>query len=567
MATLEISSNNTATVTSPWGKINSSEKTKSFNELMSEEYAKQLEDESKPIETIIETTVDVTSEQGKVEEEKVDLTEILIDGTENDDLLAQMLQLEFDRENDDFVKSAENLQNGTSKVSMSYQKFCTLHPFDKEYSDNRDHKKTYVEEDWEDSEDDEDYTEEDNRAAAVGRVKIGHEIITKHDALVTERKNAKNVEKFPLNFPCGDVSKKDIRLPNHVYNRLKVHSKKEERNEMRVHEKQEHSTHERALDENTRLILYKMVNNGTLDSLSGIISTGKEAVVIHAKGGSNDDGPLPSECALKVFKTTLNEFKTRERYICEDHRFRARFSKQNPRKIIKLWAEKEYRNLKRMEEAGLNTPHGVLLRKHILIMSFIGVDRVPAQKLKEVRLSNKQYQQAYLECINFLKALYKKCNLIHADFSEYNILWHNHKCHFIDVSQSIEPTHPHAYHFLLRDCRNCVHFFTKVGVPDVMGEAELFKYVCGKELDITNLDEIESECQTGFERDKELLTYGIDTTDYSFDYHFSASNSNNELVEQNSDDDQSEDDQDEATTKVLQNEAIKSEVNSGTAED
>lgn len=27
------------------------------------------------------------------------------------------------------------------------------------------------------------------------------------------------------------------------------------------------------------------MNNGMLDSLSGIISTGKEAVVIHAKGG------------------------------------------------------------------------------------------------------------------------------------------------------------------------------------------------------------------------------------------------------------------------------------------
>ena len=60
-----------------------------------------------------------------------------------------------------------------------------------------------------------------------------------------------------------------------------------------------------------------------------------------------DDGPLPAECALKVFKTTLSEFKTRERYIKDDHRFRDRFQKQNPRKIIKLWAEKEFRNLKR----------------------------------------------------------------------------------------------------------------------------------------------------------------------------------------------------------------------------
>ena len=61
----------------------------------------------------------------------------------------------------------------------------------------------------------------------------------------------------------------------------------------------------------------------------------------------SDDGPLPSECALKVFKTTLSEFKTREKYIKDDHRFRDRYSKQNPRKIIKLWAEKEFRNLNR----------------------------------------------------------------------------------------------------------------------------------------------------------------------------------------------------------------------------
>ena len=42
---------------------------------------------------------------------------------------------------------------------------------------------------------------------------------------------------------------------------------------------------EKALDEKSRLILYKMVNNGTLETISGIVSTGKEAVVIHAKGG------------------------------------------------------------------------------------------------------------------------------------------------------------------------------------------------------------------------------------------------------------------------------------------
>ena len=61
-----------------------------------------------------------------------------------------------------------------------------------------------------------------------------------------------------------------------------------------------------------------------------------------------EDGPsVPAECAIKVFKTTLNEFKNRDRYIKDDYRFRARFGKQNPRKFVRLWAEKEMHNLKR----------------------------------------------------------------------------------------------------------------------------------------------------------------------------------------------------------------------------
>ena len=60
-----------------------------------------------------------------------------------------------------------------------------------------------------------------------------------------------------------------------------------------------------------------------------------------------DGSPVPSECAIKIYKTTLNEFFRRDKYIKDDYRFKNRFSKQNPRKIIKMWAEKEMYNLKR----------------------------------------------------------------------------------------------------------------------------------------------------------------------------------------------------------------------------
>lgn len=56
-----------------------------------------------------------------------------------------------------------------------------------------------------------------------------------------------------------------------------------------------------------------------------------------------------------------------------------------------------------------------------------------------------------------MKLLYGKANLIHADLSEYNILWYNDKCYIIDLSQSVEPQHPNAFYFLMRDCNNIIN--------------------------------------------------------------------------------------------------------------
>lgn len=53
-----------------------------------------------------------------------------------------------------------------------------------------------------------------------------------------------------------------------------------------------------------------------------------------------------------------------------------------------------------------------------------------------------------------MKTLYTKARLIHADLSEYNILWYNNQCYLIDVSQSTEPCHNDAFQFLMRDCEN-----------------------------------------------------------------------------------------------------------------
>ena len=54
---------------------------------------------------------------------------------------------------------------------------------------------------------------------------------TKHDPVVCGRRNVKNMEKFPPDFPAGDMNDEtqDYRLPNAVFNTLKLHSQKEEK--------------------------------------------------------------------------------------------------------------------------------------------------------------------------------------------------------------------------------------------------------------------------------------------------------------------------------------------------
>lgn len=52
-----------------------------------------------------------------------------------------------------------------------------------------------------------------------------------------------------------------------------------------------------------------------------------------------------------------------------------------------------------MKKAEIPCPEVVLLRKHILVMSFIGKDHVPAPKLKDVALSGEDMKKAFFQVL------------------------------------------------------------------------------------------------------------------------------------------------------------------------
>lgn len=117
-----------------------------------------------------------------------------------------------------------------------------------------------------------------------------------------------------------------------------------------------------------------------------------------------------------------------------------------------------------MKSSGIPCPQPVLLKAHIVVMEFFGVDGWPSPRLKDAVLTPKKARELYLDCILLMRKMYQDCRLVHGDLSEYNMLYHKGGLVIIDVSQSVEHSHPHALEFLRRDCANVNLFFSKVDV-------------------------------------------------------------------------------------------------------
>ncbi|KAL4430675.1 hypothetical protein ABPG75_005931 [Micractinium tetrahymenae] len=286
---------------------------------------------------------------------------------------------------------------------------------------------------------------------------------------------ANNMGRLDTRFNAGQVQLRDDLLDslgglsNVAINTVKVaHGSKAAAAAARSKDRADRATVEQVLDPRTRMVLFKMLNRGVFSEINGCVSTGKEANVYHASA------PEGAELAIKVYKTAILVFRDRDRYVVGDSRFQ-RYCKSNPRKMVKMWAEKEMRNLARLHATGIPCPKPLQLRMHVLVMEFLGEGGVAAPRLKDAGLPPARMRQAYTEMVIMIRQLYQKCRLVHADLSEYNILVHNNELHCIDVSQAVELDHPRAFDFLREDCQHVNDFFRRAGVA-TLTVRELFDF-------------------------------------------------------------------------------------------
>ena len=288
-----------------------------------------------------------------------------------------------------------------------------------------------------------------------------------------------------------NFEEEDLFLKNKELNQLKKIHNKISNNLFREKDKSDRQTIDQVLDPRIMRIIEKYKNSQIITEFSGCISTGKEANVYYARGsGTSDNEDKNRELAIKIYKTSILIFKDRERYITGEFRFRHGYCKSNPRKMVALWAEKEIRNLKRLKREGINCPQPYNFKSNLIIMEFIGKEGVAANRLKDAIGSFENVEEidkAYFQVIEIMKLMYKKCKLVHSDFSEYNLLYYEKKIYVIDVAQAVELQHVNANYFLKRDCHNINEFFEKNNI-NTLTDKQIYDFVIGNEYKIEDLE-------------------------------------------------------------------------------
>ena len=354
----------------------------------------------------------------------------------------------------------------------------------------------------------------------------------------------------------------------------------------KVIDKSDRATVEQALDPKTRMILFKMLSREIFSEINGCVSTGKEANVYHAvrvievennKNNNNNDAlddskiiidnpneneepeknhttmtstsstttsindtntntnsndtnvvQMRQHLAVKVYKTSILVFKDRDRYVSGDWRWRNGYARKNPRKMVKTWAEKEMRNYNRLREKGLRVPKVICLKSHVLVMEMIGDEEGnAAPRLKDAAssLSSKKMRSLFEQLLKDVRTMYQDCKLVHADFSEYNLLYHNGHAWIIDVSQSVDLDHPRCLEFLREDLLHLKQFFSnrayEIVVPSVK---EMFDFVTDPAINNSNIDEclekLSEKAEKEFKLESEMksrLSDGVDLLQIQID--------------------------------------------------
>lgn len=284
------------------------------------------------------------------------------------------------------------------------------------------------------------------------------------EPLTDELMDRESLEEEIIDFDEGE----DQFIEKEYRNADSLQKRKIDQKKQKIKDSDEQKVAESVLDVETRTTLFQLRQKEVIDYLTGVISTGKEANIYH---GFAPDG---QELAIKVYRTSTHFFKRFQIYIIGDPRFKK--IRRDRRAFVHTWAKKEFKNLKRATAANVSVPKPIANLSDVVVMEFIGEESLPYRIMKEEEIIDPE--ETYEEVLVNIKRLYNDAKLVHADLSEYNIMY-TPEVYFIDFAQAVLLDHPYAEIFLYRDLENITRYFYTLDV-EVIEPDELFEELVGE---------------------------------------------------------------------------------------
>ncbi len=138
--------------------------------------------------------------------------------------------------------------------------------------------------------------------------------------------------------------------------------------------------------------------------------------------------------------------------VAKGNKFAKKLKHQN-------WVKREYFILEKLYTAGAKIPKPVLHIGDAIFMEFLGNREIAAPRLCDVDLSADEAKNAFKKILDTMIVLWN-FGIVHADLSEYNVLWWDNEPYVIDFPQALDKrTNPNAEEILDRDLRNITKFF------------------------------------------------------------------------------------------------------------
>lgn len=128
------------------------------------------------------------------------------------------------------------------------------------------------------------------------------------------------------------------------------------------------------------------------------------------------------------------------------------------------WIQHEFAAMEKLYDAGAAIPRPFVCAHNAILMEYIGDEDQAAPTLNTVDLDHRSAARLFGKVVENLR-LMLRLNLVHGDFSAYNLLYWEGEIHMIDFPQAFAPgRNSNAWNIFSRDVERVSEYFIRQGI-------------------------------------------------------------------------------------------------------